>query len=1117
MKKKRNFLLKSILLQLNFSLEKAGILLVLVLVFSIQAKAYSQTRITAKRQGVTIDEVLKEVREKSGYRFLYRVEEVNRYGKRDIDVKDAEVEDFLGQLLQNTDLTYEVENEVIIIRPEKQRQDSRVNVQVVRGKVTDENNLALPGATVLLKGTSYGVVTDSHGKFTMEVLERDMVTLLVSFVGMETRLVNLKKGQAEILVSLEPDIKEMKEVVVTGYGNVRKTSFTGNSVTVTKDELMSVSKSNVIKALQTFDPSFRIQTNNDWGSDPNALPEMYVRGRSGISGVKELDRDPLTKSALKDNPNLPTFIMDGFQISVEQLYDMDPNRIESITILKDAAATALYGSRAANGVVVITTVAPQMGKLNVSYNFTGDVTVPDLSDYNLMNAREKLETEVAAGVFEDLAKDNPLGAEQQYYAKLASITRGVDTYWLSEPLQMGFNHRHNLYAEGGDEHMRYGFGLSYNGVTGVMKDSKKNLFSGNLDLLYRKGKLQFSNKLTVNLSNSGDPVVNFSTYAAANPYYEKRVDGQVEKWLEYVEDYIEAPNPLWNASLNSRSLKRSLGITDNFAVEYNPFQSLKLRGRIGITRTTSETDDFISPEDTRFEDTEELKKGSLTYSNTKSFNYDGEFSAIYGTIFAERHRLNVVGGASFSNSQSERNGYSVIGFPKGAYDTPAFANSYPENGKASYGDSQSRSMSVYFNGGYAYNSKYLMDVTWRMNGSSVFGSNHRYMNTWSFGLAWNLHNESFIADHTDLFQMLKIRASIGNPGNQSFASYQSITTYNFNNRQRNYFEQAINLYALGNPDLKWQVTLDRNIGVDVTLLQNRVSFTLDYYDKNTDPVLASISVPASVGVTTVLTNIGEQRSNGFNGSVTVSPIYRPSERIIWSLRYNFRTQKSKYDNIGNSLDKFNEEGQNTNLKRYYDGASPDDLWAVRSAGIDPATGQEIFIKKDGSYTYDFSFSDEVKVGTDRPKIEGVFGSSFTYKGFSVNFDFRYRCGGQMFNSSLFNKVENITSAGLNNNQDKRAFYDRWKNPGDRAKYKAINLTGSTQMSSRFVEDDNTLTLESFRVGYEFDSAAIAKFGLKALRVNAYMNDVFKISSIKTERGTEYPFARSFSLSVSASF
>lgn len=572
MKKKRNFLLKSILLQLNFSLEKAGILLVLVLVFSIQAKAYSQTRITAKRQGVTIDEVLKEVREKSGYRFLYRVEEVNRYGKRDIDVKDAEVEDFLGQLLQNTDLTYEVENEVIIIRPEKQRQDSRVNVQVVRGKVTDENNLALPGATVLLKGTSYGVVTDSHGKFTMEVLERDTVTLLVSFVGMETRLVNLKKGQTEILVSLEPDIKEMKEVVVTGYGNVRKTSFTGNSVTVTKDELMSVSKSNVIKALQTFDPSFRIQTNNDWGSDPNALPEMYVRGRSGISGVKELDRDPLTKSALKDNPNLPTFIMDGFQISVEQLYDMDPNRIESITILKDAAATALYGSRAANGVVVITTVAPQMGKLNVSYNFTGDVTVPDLSDYNLMNAREKLETEVAAGVFEDLAKDNPLGAEQQYYAKLASITRGVDTYWLSKPLQTSFNHKHSLSVDGGSDNFRFGIQLSYNNEDGVMKESFRNRVGAGVYLDYRIGSFQLKNMVTyTNTRSQESPYGAFSDYTGCQPYdpYKDDKGNYLENLPNWDGKNAKRPNPLYESTLSNFDKSKYEEFVDNLGINWN--------------------------------------------------------------------------------------------------------------------------------------------------------------------------------------------------------------------------------------------------------------------------------------------------------------------------------------------------------------------------------------------------------------------------------------------------------------------------------------------------------------------------------------------------------------------
>ena len=628
MKKKRNFLLKSILLQLNFSLEKAGILLVLVLVFSIQAKAYSQTRITAKRQGVTIDEVLKEVREKSGYRFLYRVEEVNRYGKRDIDVKDAEVEDFLGQLLQNTDLTYEVENEVIIIRPEKQRQDSRVNVQVVRGKVTDENNLALPGATVLLKGTSYGVVTDSHGKFTMEVLERDTVTLLVSFVGMETRLVNLKKGQTEILVSLEPDIKEMKEVVVTGYGNVRKTSFTGNSVTVTKDELMSVSKSNVIKALQAFDPSFRIQTNNDWGSDPNALPEMYVRGRSGISGVKELDRDPLTKSALKDNPNLPTFIMDGFQISVEQLYDMDPNRIESITILKDAAATALYGSRAANGVVVITTVAPQMGKLNVSYNFTGDVTVPDLSDYNLMNAREKLETEVAAGVFEDLAKDNPLGAEQQYYAKLASITRGVDTYWLSKPLQTSFNHKHSLSVDGGSDNFRFGIQLSYNNEDGVMKESFRNRVGAGVYLDYRIGSFQLKNMVTyTNTRSQESPYGAFSDYTGCQPYdpYKDDEGNYLENLPNWDGKNEKRPNPLYEATLSNFDKSKYEEIVNNLGINWNITTGLLWKTQFSLTRKITDTKRFLDPlssKNTTPQTAENPSSGELNTSRGNEFYWD---------------------------------------------------------------------------------------------------------------------------------------------------------------------------------------------------------------------------------------------------------------------------------------------------------------------------------------------------------------------------------------------------------------------------------------------------------------------------------------------------------------
>ena len=553
-----------------------------------------------------------------------------------------------------------------------------MNVQVVRGKVTDENNLALPGATVLLKGTSYGVVTDSHGKFTMEVLERDTVTLLVSFVGMETRLVNLKKGQTEILVSLKPDIKEMKEVVVTGYGNVRKTSFTGNSVTVTKDELMSVSKSNVIKALQTFDPSFRIQTNNDWGSDPNALPEMYVRGRSGISGVKELDRDPLTKSALKDNPNLPTFIMDGFQISVEQLYDMDPNRIESITILRDAAATALYGSRAANGVVVITTVAPQMGKLNVSYNFTGDVTVPDLSDYNLMNAREKLETEVAAGVFEDLAKDNPLGAEQQYYAKLASITRGVDTYWLSKPLQTSFNHKHSLSIDGGSDNFRFGIQLSYNNEDGVMKESFRNRVGAGVYLDYRIGSFQLKNMVTyTNTRSQESPYGAFSDYTGCQPYdpYKDDEGNYLENLPNWDGKNEKRPNPLYEATLSNFDKSKYEEIVNNLGINWNITTGLLWKTQFSLTRKITDTKRFLDPlssKNTTPQTAENPSSGELNTSRGNEFYWDLSSTLSYNRS-VEKHHINLLLGVNARSAKTDNISASYRGFPSGALSSPNYA------------------------------------------------------------------------------------------------------------------------------------------------------------------------------------------------------------------------------------------------------------------------------------------------------------------------------------------------------------------------------------------------------------------------------------------------------------
>ena len=262
------------------------------------------------------------------------------------------------------------------------------------------------------------------------------------------------------------------------------------------------------------------------------------------------------------------------------------------------------------------------------------------------------------------------------------------------------------------------------------------------------------------------------------------------------------------------------------------------------------------------------------------------------------------------------------------------------------------------------------------------------------------------------------------------------------------------------------------------------------------------------------TNLGKQIAKGFTATLQYYIIRNLKERLTWSVRGTLRSESAKLDGIGNTLSSLNNFGQNRSTQRYYDGADPDNIWAVRSAGIDPATGRELFIKKDGSYTYDFTYDDEVIVGNTRPDAEGTFGTNFGYRGLTFSAILRYRIGDDAFNTSVFNKVENISSSSLSSNQDKRALYDRWQKPGDYAQFKNIADSHNTPMSSRFVQRENTLTLESLQVGYEFEPQVARSLGLSGLRVNAYMNDIFRISSIKQERGTSYPFARSFSFALS---
>ena len=986
------------------------------------------------------------------------------------------------------------------------------------GTVTDSGDgYPLIGVSVMIEGTLHGVATDLDGKFTLEI--PDYATNIVfSYVGYETLVKEYHPGNADSFsrIVLDANTMELDDVVVTGVYERKKESFTGASATFKGDQLKKVGSMNIMQSLQTLDPSFKIMESTQFGSNPNTMPDIEIRGKTSVAGLRE---------EYGTDPNQPLFILDGFETTLETVMNLNMNRVASVTILKDAASTAIYGSKASNGVVVIETKAPARGRLQLSYKGDFGVEIADLSDYNLMNAREKLEFETLAGVYTDGNGDpfNQIRLDNLRNERLKSIESGTDTYWLSEPIRTGFTHKHNLYAEGGEEKIRYGIGLSYGGVYGVMKGSDRQTLEGNIDLIYRTGKFQFSNKLTINYLNTNDPAVSFSEYAYANPYYRKyNVDNGIDKYLYYPEegtDDYPVSNPLWNAHLNNYDTSESFGFTNNFIFEWFIKDYLRFRAKFGITKSDQDDQMRLSPLHSQFDDLEDTEKGLFTQSVRKDLSYEGDAAVTFGKLIADKHMVNAVGGFNFSNTKYQDFGYSANGFTDDQFAAPSFANNYPEGDSPDYSETVKRAVSFYLNGGYAYDDRYLLDVNYRLDGASMFGTGNKFRNTWSVGIGWNIHNEDFLTDKTSFFQMLKIRGSVGNPGNQNFSAYQAFTTYRFNGWMTNVFGTGVIVNDLGNTDLAWQETINYDIGTDITFWDDRINITFDYFWKDTDPLLAIISTRGSMGVSSVAMNAGSQKTQGWEATFKISPIYRPHEGINWNISINATSSRSRYADIGNSFSQLNDEGRSSlvGTTRYYDGGSPTAIWAVRSAGIDPATGQELFIKKDGSYSFTYDVNDEVVVGDTQPKLEGVLGTTLYFKGLYIGCYFRYQIGGQIFNTSLFQKVENIGTEDVYNNQDRRALYDRWSTANREAYFKGISLVQTTDKSSRFVMDDNTFTGESINIGYEFPDRMIRKLKLSALSLQLSMNDIFRASSVRVERGIDYPFARSVSLSLGITF
>lgn len=993
-------------------------------------------------------------------------------------------------------------------------QSAQTNKVTYHGTVIDENGDPLPGVNITYKNAKgVGVITDVDGNFTLAV-PTNVHSLIFSYVGMKTQTVRISSPSEKVKVRMEPDALAIQETVITGIYTRKAESFTGSMATYSEKELKTVGNQNVLQSLKVLDPSFIVLENNLSGSDPNATMNLNIGGNTNIVGLE---------TEYTTNPNQPLFILDGFETTLSTITDLSMDRVASITILKDAASTAIYGAKAANGIVVVETKKPEAGRLQFNYNGNFGLEWADLTDYNLMNSSEKLQYEKLAGYYGSLdANGNIIDEYYQnlYNQRMLRTKQGIDSYWMNEPLQTGFTQSHNIFAEGGDAAFRYGIGMTYTQTQGVMKNSNRDVLNGNVQLTYRIDKFAFTNQTNITNTDVENPTVSFSDFARTNPFYDKYNEyGEIDQVIEEIQtisggtQYIT--NPLWDLNQKSYDRNNQLSFTNNFQIEYRPLPELRIRGKLGIIVGRSNSKQFDSPEMSKYLNTDQLKRGSYSESNTKSSSYDGSLDISYGKTFG-KHTINAIGGMQISENNSNLSMFQAIGYSSDLFSNPNFANGYPEGGRPSSSISKSRTASYYANFNYGYQLRYLLDFNLRTDGSSVYGVNNPFSTTWSLGLGWNIHNEAFF-NKNGVLNYLKLRYSVGNPGNANLNAKMANSIYTYYTQYPNMFGLAALISSWGNSGLKWQRTNEHNVGIDIEMFHNRLRLSTDFFIKKTDPLLLSIDFPPSTGITQVPMNIGAMKNIGT--TFTGSYIIIRKQDMNWTVNANLRHIRTTYYNIGDLLEKYNEKGRtNQTLTRYYDGASNTALYAVRSAGIDPMTGNEIFIRKDGSYTFKWDSADEVICGDSTPDVEGSFGTSFYWKGFSVNAIFSYRYGGQAFLSTLFNKVENISDVQVKYNQDKRALYDRWQKPGDIAKFKRIDDTSTTNMSSRFIADDNTLELSTVSVGYETTAGKwLQSIGASSFNIRIYGNNLFRLSTIKEERGIDYPFSRRISASVGIRF
>jgi TonB-dependent starch-binding outer membrane protein SusC len=1055
---------------------KLSLILILMSMLKVQAFTFAQ-KLTLHKRNASLNEVFSEIRKQTGYNILYTASVLSHTKSIDVDLRDATVEEAIRKCLANQPLTYKiVEKNIVISR--KENTLNQVQDNTISGTVKDENGKELSGVSISIKGVpNRGTQTNDKGVFTLSAPKN--ATIIVSSIGFIRQEIRLGDGQISVAVQLVEDDAELDEVVVIGYGTQRKSDLTGAVSSVSSEKIAAFPVAGTAQALQGRSPGVAVSSVN---GEPGKAPRVRIRGGTSINASSD-----------------PLYVVDGFAGGTPP----PPEDVESVEVLKDASATAIYGSRGANGVIMVTTKKGKVGRPIIDFN----------NSYSFQHVGKRLDLlngKEFAEYINDIYKNS--GNTTVPYPDPASYGEGTD--WQDLIFRTGGLVNNQLAVSGGSENIRYYTSLSHYGQKGTVINSDFRRLSGtsNLDIKVsdrvRLGTKMFfiRNKLDgVRTQETSSGTSSAGVISAALRF--EPVQGIYDNNGKYTLKQVGDPHD--NPVAVARERKNEV-ITDLFQGnaygEVELLTGLKFRSTLGVQISNRRTGNYVTKE--LVEGRNYGGTGSITaHKNTNVIN---ENFLTYTKTFQQNHNLDVMGGYSYQSSRNEEWAANNRDFVS---DNFSFWNlGAGSNYQRATSDLEDWVMSSFYGrANYNFKSKYFLTITGRYDGSSRFGDNNKWAFFPSGALAWNISQEPFM-EEVEAISNLKIRTSYGETGNTEIGSYRSLARFSPTLTTINGVPvNAVRPTNVANPSLTWETTKQTDVGLDIGFLNGRINLAIDYYYKKTVDLLYEVPLPIYSGYTTSLQNIGSVENKGweFAGNTT-----NLKGDFTWTTDFNITFNRNKilalpggdirYNTIpGHMLSTESQILRVGEVVGAFYGWMFDGLYQEGDDFTNAGNKKPGDVKYKDIYGRDannnliegpngvVNADDRTIIGNPHPDFIYGINNDFKYKNFDLNIFFQGSYGNDMLNIT---RMELDWMAGKGNATTDAL--NRWTPQNTNTDVPRASASNNPEVSSRWVENGSYLRLKNVALGYNFPQFALGKLRVSRLRIYASAQNILTFTKYK---------------------